>query len=136
MRTIEDHKQIDQLLRMVDEHATKAINEGKKFTVEWRDNGITEKQFKGLHVWFRHCCTYLNDRGLYRLSPVSGKKIPSTEKAFKNDVYKVILAALTKKQSTKYQSTIEPNDIVMAISGHMATAWSTSVQLPPWPSNR
>ena len=136
MKTIRDFKEINPLLIEIDKAATKAFNNGLSFTVEYRDNGITDKQFSALHVWIRHCVQHLNNLGLFRLSPVSGKKIPWTESAFKDDVYKVVLKALCDKSSTKDQNTIEPDAIRLAISGHMATAWDTTVTLPEWPQKR
>ena len=121
---------------MIDAEATKAINSGKNFTAKWTDNNITSNQFNAMHVWIRQCVNYLNEIGMYRLSPVSGKKIPWTEIAFKEDVYKVILKALADKDSTKEQTTKNPNDIRLAISGHMATAYKENILLPEWPSFR
>lgn len=136
MLTIDNHKNIDELLKKIDYEATRALNSGKKFTIEWRDNGITKNQFDALHVWIRHCVNYLNDIGAYRMSPVSGKKIPWTERAFKDDVYKVVLKGWANKTSTKVQNTTEPDEIRLAISGHMATAYEQNILLPEWPSYR
>ena len=136
MKTIEKAHQIDEVLRWIDEKATKAINKGLKFTVEGRDDGITEAQFSSLHVWIRMCVNYLNDIDALRLSPVSGKLIPWTELAFKEDVYKVVLKLWKNKKSTKDQNTSEPNDIRLAISGHLATGYKKNIMLPEWPSNR
>ncbi len=136
MRTIERHEQINKLLDHVDAEATKAINSGLKFTIECRDNGITEKQFNAGQVWFRDCAKYLNDINALRLSPVTGIRIPWTERAFKEDIYKVLLSMWKNKQSTKDQNTKDPDEIRLAISGHLATAYKINIQLPEWPSNR
>ena len=136
MKTIHKHTERQGLLELIDKRASTAIDAGLAFTVEYRDNGITEAQFKAMHVWIHHCVKYLNDLCLYRCSPVSGKKIPWTDLAFKEDVYKVVLKAMTNKTTTKKQNTIEPNDIVLCISGHMATGYERNVCLPAWPSNR
>ena len=136
MITINHHSEIDALLKTIDAEATKAINSGKNFTAKWTDNNITNNQFNAMHVWIRQCANYLNEIGMYRLSPVSGKKIPWTEIAFKEDVYKVVLKALADKDSTKEQTTKNPNDIRLAISGHMATAYKENILLPEWPSLR
>ena len=134
MRTIENFKDIDRVLKEIGQAATNAINKNKKLTIEWRDNGITKKQFNALHVWIRHCVNYLNGIKMYRLSPVSGNRIPWSENAFKDDVYKVVLKALSNKKSTKDQNTVEPDEIRLAISGHMATAYKENILLPEWPS--
>ena len=135
MKTIHSEIEINDLLIKIEQEAIKAIRKNLAFTVEYRDNGITEKQFKAMHVWCRLCAEYLNDKKLYRLSPVSGKQIPWTLIAFKEDVYKVVLAALGK-DSTKKQDTIEPNTIRLAISAHMATGFKADVMLPEWPQNK
>ena len=134
MKTIERHNQIHDLLCEIDAKATEALNKGLKFTVEYRDDGITKSQFDAMHVWIRWCVKYLNEIGAYRLSPVSGKLIPWTDIAFKEDIYKVVLNALSGKGSTKKQNTVEPNDIRLAISGHMATGYKMDICLPEWPS--
>ncbi len=108
MITINHHSEIDALLKTIDAEATKAINSGKNFTAKWTDNNITSNQFNAMHVWIRQCVNYLNEMGMYRLSPVSGKKIPWTEIAFKEDVYKVVLKALADKDSTKEQACVCP----------------------------
>ena len=136
MKTIEKYTDIDAVLSLIDKHSTAAIKMGLKFTVEWRTDGITEPQFSALHVWIRLCVDYLNNKRLYRCSPVTGKKILWTERAFKEDVYKVVLKALSDKDSTKKQNTVEPNDIRLAISGHMAAGYKDDVCLPDWPSLR
>ena len=133
MITISTHSEIHDVLCKLDRAATVAINDGKKLTVEWRDDGITKSQFSALHVWCRQCSAYLNSINMYRLSPVSGKRVPWTEIAFKEDVYKPVLAALTDKTSTKNQNTVEPDQIRLAITGHMATAYRENIQLPEWP---
>lgn len=134
MKTIEKHVEINKLLCEIDAAATKAINGGKKFTVEWRNNGITKSQFDALHVWIRHCVKYLNGMKLYRCAAVTGRRVPWDERSFKDDVYKVVLKALSEKASTKDQNTTEPNDIRLAISGHMASWYGVDVVLPEWPS--
>lgn len=137
MITIEGYKQIDKALIKLDQEATKALKKGLKFTIEYRDDGITQKQFRALHVWFKLCCEYLNESNHYRLSPVSGKKIPWTLTAFKEDVYKPVLNAVSEKKSTKEQNTVEPHEIREIITAHLATAWQDkTITLPEWPSNR
>ena len=135
MRTIERHNQIDQLLKFVDQKATETINKGLKFTIEFSDNGITESQFNAQHVWFRWCAEYLNKKGFYRYHSVSGRKIPWTETDFKNDVYKRVLKVWKKKASTKDQDTKDPEDVRLAITGHLAAEYGDII-LPEWPSNR
>lgn len=136
MITIEEFKQIDKALIKIDQEATKAIKNGRKFTIEYRDDGITKKQFNAMHKWFEMCAEHLNSIGEYRHAPVTGKKIPWTKEAFK-DAYKLILFAAFEKKSTKDQNTVEPNEIVQIVTAHLATAWQDkTITLPEWPSNR
>ena len=136
MKTISNHEEINELLIFIEGKAVKAINAGLSFTVEHRDNGITESQFNAMHVWIRKCVQYLNEKKLYRCAPVSGRMIEWSEEAFKDDVYKVVLKAMSNKVSTKDQNTIDPTDVVLCISGHMSTGYEENVCLPEWPSNR
>lgn len=136
MKTIERHDQIDELLIKIDHEAGKAINAGLKFTIEWRDDGITEKQFKSMHVWFQWCADYLNENKWYACAAVTGKRIPWTKDKFKDDVYKVLLKHWKEKKSTKDQNTKDPEEIRLALSGHLATAYEENIILPEWPSYR
>ena len=130
-------REINPMLVKIDMAATACINAGRAFEVDWKnENDITEKQFKSLHVWCDKCANYLNGIGLYRCSPVTGKKIPWTKLAFKEDVYKPVLKALSEKKSTKDQSTKDPENVRLAISGHMSTGYKINVCLPDWPSLR
>jgi len=134
MKTIERHNQIHDLLCHIDLKATQAINKGLKFTVEYRDDGITEKQFNAMHVWFEWCAKYLIDNGHYAYGGVTGKRRPWTKGKFKEDVYKVILKMWKDKASTKDQNTSDPEQIRLALSGHLATAYKAHIMLPEWPS--
>ena len=135
MKTIEKTHQIDNLLKFIDESATKAISEGLTFTVECRTDGITEKQFNAMHAWIRMCVKYLNEGRNYRRSPLKGVMVPWTEKAFKEDVYKLLLKAWKNKPSTKNQNTKDPEDIRLALTAHLSTEYGDII-LPPWPSLR
>jgi hypothetical protein len=136
MKTIERHDQINAILEDVDRAATKAINSGLKFTVEWRDDGITEKQFNSMFRWFELCAKYLNENGFYACAAVTGKRIPWTKDKFHKDVYKVILKHWKEKASTKDQNTKDPDEIRLALSGHLATAYEDNIILPEWPCYR
>lgn len=136
MKTIERFNQIDEVLRDIDAVATKAINKGLRLTVEWRDDGITDRQFKALHVWCGMCADYLNQNKHYAFSAVTGKRIKWTKEKFKQDVYKVLLSHWKSKKSTKDQNTRDPEEIRLALSSHLATAYNENIMLPEWPSLR
>lgn len=135
MKTIERHQQIHDLLCFIDARATAALNKGLKYTVEDKTNGITESQFKAMHVWCGMCADYLNTIKVYRCSPVTGRPMPWTKDSFK-EIYKILLATWKGKASTKDQDTIEPSEIVLALSGHLATAHKRNITLPEWPQLR
>ena len=131
-----DFSNLDAALIEIERKATQDVKAGKKVYLEYSTDDITPKQFRALHVWCKLCAEHLNTAGFHRLSPVSGKRIPWTLTAFKEDVYKPVLKALTDKDSTKKQSTVDPNEIREAITAHMATGYKETVILPEWPSNR
>jgi len=135
MKTIERADQIPELIGKITARAYAAVDNKLKFTVEWRDNGITESQFKALHVWCGMCADYLNTIKVYRCSPVTGRPMPWTKDSFK-EIYKILLATWKGKASTKDQDTIEPSEIVLALSGHLATAHKRNITLPEWPQLR
>ena len=135
MKTISDHKQIDGLLKYLDDKATKAINNGLQFTIECRTDGITERQFNAGQVWFRMCADYLNKNGFYAKHPVSGNDTLWDDELFKSRVYKVLLKGWKGKDSTKDQNTKDPDEIRIAITAHLQTYYD-GILLPEWPSLR
>ena len=136
MKTINSTREIDRLLKDIDLAATQSINKGLRFTVEWRDDGITEKQFNSMHKWCRMCEQYLNQNKFYRVSLDGSRRIPWQEGDFKQLIYKPLLKAWKSKASTKDQNTSEPEEIRLALSGHLATAYKENILLPEWPSHR
>ena len=136
MKTVESYSEMPKLLNWVDKEAREGIAKGLKVTIDVGTNKVTKSQFDAMHVWIRMCVKYLNDINMHRLSPITGKLIPWTESAFREDVYKVILKIWKGKTSTKDQSTADPNDIVLVISAHLATGYKTNITLPEWPSGR
>jgi len=95
---------------------------------------MSKKQRGSLHVWCKQLADTLNDSGRYRVvtSPISGRamEVPWTLITVKEDIYKMVLAALTKKGSTEDQSTVEPSGVAMVISKHFG---ETGLICPPWP---
>ena len=137
MKTIYKPEEINNLLIDIERDALRAFEKNLAFTVEWRDNGITEKQFNSMHVWFEWCAKYLNDNKWYACAAVTGRRIPWTKERFKQDVYNVILKHWKEKRSTKDQNTSDPEHIRLALSGHLASAYDDkTITLPEWPSLR
>lgn len=110
---------------------------GTKTTVEIKDNAYTSKQRGSLHIWCEQCAKALNDAGIpcRRLSVFGDQQIeiPWSMGLFKEVVYKPVLEAITGKQSTEDQSTVEPSDIAMIISKQYS---ENGLICPPWPSFR
>jgi hypothetical protein len=99
-------------------------------------NHWTQSQKGAMYIWFEQCAHALNKAGLFRHGVLDYKKIyPWDKMTFKHYIYKPALLALTGKMSTEHQSTIEPSDVYLAISGQIATM-EDGIQLPEWPSNR
>jgi len=53
---------------------------------------------------------------------------------FKNSIYKEYLSVVLGKTSTEQQDSVDPSEVYLAISSHIATEYG--VQLPEWPNNR
>ena len=96
-------------------------------------NNYTDQQRKALHTWCRMCEKALNQCGMFRCSVLDYKKqYRWSEGDFKYYVYKPFLKLFTGKMSTEEQSSVDPSDVYLALSGHFQQ--EHSVQLPEWPS--
>lgn len=100
-------------------------------------NTYTSKQRGALHVWCEQCAKTLNDAGIYHVrKSVFGDRmieIPWTKMLFKESVYTPILNAMTGKESTEDQTTVDPSDVANVISKQYA---ENGLICPPWPSYR
>ena len=109
---------------------------GSKVVID-KSGKISKRQRGALHVWCKELAEVLNDCGRYRIiiSPIDrrGREVPWAMITVKEDIYKIVLSALTKKSSTEDQSTVEPSAVAMVISKHFA---ETGLICPPWPSLR
>jgi len=92
---------------------------------------ITEKQFKALHVWCREVADYLNECGMDMKKVLKPEvSIDWTTWSVKEYLYKPILKAMSGKESTKDQDTVEPSKVADTIARHLA---DKELVLPLWP---
>lgn len=96
----------------------------------------SKKQRGSLHLWCEFCAKVLNDNNLECeiINPITKVQysMPWTMNLFKENVYKYVLEALTGKNSTEDQDSIEPSKIAEIIHKRYA---ENGVTLPDWPSN-
>ena len=128
--TLDDRAQIDNFLLLVAKR--RAI--GKPVTVCFQspESHITQKQFNALHVWCSEVAEVLNDAGLdQRVVLKPGVAIDWDKDSVKEKLYKPLLEALTGKQSTTEQDTLEPNNVANHLARHLGEKFG--VTLPEWP---
>lgn len=109
------------------------------YAVEIKDLATYTKSQRGaLHVWCSQCAQVLNEADLYReRQNVLGhgtQSIPWTMGTFKEDIYKVVLDAITGKKSTEDQTTIDPTIVVESI--REAFRRRKGIELPEWPQKK
>jgi len=101
-------------------------------------HGISGAQFSALHVYCDKCAQVLNAGGVDIRKLVGAMKegfsINHTKDTFKEMVYKPILKAITDKDSTKDQTTAEPDKIALTISNFMAERFGLIA--PEWPKKK
>lgn len=138
MIEIREHTEIDTCLTRIDTMAHHAINLGKPCYVFITDKKpsqkMTQKQRGALHVWCEQFANKLNDAGYTRkYLKINGDiaEVDWTMIAFKEDVYKPMLKALTLKVSTEQQSTVNPSDVANHINRHMGQLLGITIG---WPS--
>lgn len=104
-------------------------------TIECPLNKYTSKQRGSLHIWCEQCAAIMKDKGMNCevLHPFTKEtyELPWSMELFKENIYKYVLFAMTGKQSTEDQSTVEPSDVAQVISKRFA---ENGLICPPWPS--
>ncbi len=134
---ISQFSQIDTTLADIDRIATERIKSGSKLVIELHDNKYSKKQRGALHVWCDQMAKTMSDHGMMCVinHPFNGStyEIPWTGLLFKEHIYKFILNAMTGKQSTEDQSSVDPSDVAMVIIKRFA---DNGLNCPPWPSLR
>ena len=98
----------------------------------------TDKQRGSLHVGCAQLAKILNDQGIERLVVIEALEKHGIELEWDmygiKQIYKVILKALSDKDSTEDQDTVEPSKVWNAMGKFFAIR--LGVIIPPWPSNR
>jgi hypothetical protein len=134
-------EQIPIMVSLLTREAENALKNGQKLYFEYGTEKIkksyTNKQRSALHVFCREYAKALNDAGFLRrkisIRTDEILEVDWTEEAFKEDVYKVILKALSGKGSTERQSTVEPSVVADHINRHFGETKGITVA---WPSLR
>lgn len=95
-------------------------------------NPYTPAQRRSLHKWCDMVANTLNDAGLdMRVVLKPTVAINWSRHAVKENLYKPILLAMSGKESTEDQSTIEPTAVVDYLTRHLGEKFG--VTLPAWP---
>ncbi len=96
------------------------------------DKPYTKKQRGSLHLWCDMVADTLNDAGLdMRVVLKPTVAINWNRYTVKENLYKPILLAMSGKDSTEEQSTIEPTVVVDYLNRHLGEKFG--VTLPAWP---
>ena len=109
-----------------------------KLTAEYYnpETPMTDKQRSALHVWCDQVAKVLNDAGLHMIRKAwdgDEMEIDWSKMLVKEFIYKPLLDAMTGKDSTEKQSTVNPSDVALHLTRHYA---KRGIVLPPWPSFR
>lgn len=92
------------------------------------------QQRKALHKWCEMVADTLNYQGMdMRKTLRNDIEIAWTKDNVKEYIYKPVLEALTGKESTEEQSTLDPTEIVDILVKHFGEKFG--VELPQWPSH-
>jgi hypothetical protein len=104
-------------------------------TFEYSAPGMTAKQRGALHVWCQMMADTLNNAGLDMCKTLAHKaEIPWTMTSLKEYVWKPTLKALSDKDSTEDQSTVDPSEVYLVLARHFGEKMGVTV--PAWPSKR
>ena len=110
-----------------------ALLAGKSFVVTvGGESPITERQFGALHVWCQQVADVLNAAGFdQRIVLKPEVAIDWTKESVKQSLYKPLLKAMSGKNSTTEQNTVEPSAVAETIARHLGQKFG--VVLPEWP---
>lgn len=100
-------------------------------------HGISSKQFNAMHVWCGMVAERLDAHGvdMRALSDAcKASRLPLTKDSVREYFYKPILAALTGKESTTVQKTVEPKQVEFHIRDIAMKNWE--IELPDWPERK
>jgi len=99
------------------------------------DQAMTQKQRGSLHIWCDMMADTLNSAGLdMKLVLAHQADIPWSMISFKEHIWKKTLKAMSDKDSTEDQSTVDPSDVYMVLARYFGEKMGVTV--PAWPSRR
>lgn len=109
--------------------------EGQLHVVADSKKSYSNKQRGSLHLWCEFCARHLNDLGIEHTvhNEITGQtySMPWSKILFKEAVYSHVMKALTGKESTEEQDSIDPSKVAEIIHRRYA---ENGVTLPDWPS--
>lgn len=140
MIEISKPEDIDIAIRYIAREGQASIESGRRYYVSCSydkpESDMTGKQRGALHVWCKQFAEALNNAGHLRKKVMMGGDIVDVDwsmEAFKEDVYKVMLHALTGKNSTEKQNTVNPSEVANHVNRHIGQTYGVTVG---WPSKR
>lgn len=100
---------------------------------------MTTQQRKALHKWCRQVAEALNEAGYMAMTNdpehqfpwKDGVEIPFTMEIVKENMFKPVLKALSGKDSTEEQNTVDVMDVFEPLNLHFGEKFGIHV---PWPS--
>ena len=128
--TLDTPEQINHFLL----DAAKRRAKGQSVCVKYEspESHISTKQFNALHVWCGEVALLLTQCGLDMKAVLKPEvDISWTKDSVKQYLYKPVLEALSGKQSTTEQNTLEPSAVADHIARHLGEKFG--ITLPPWP---
>lgn len=98
---------------------------------ERKERQRTLKQNASAHLWFKHIADSLNDSGM-DMQVVLAKRagIKWTETAVKECLFRVLMIAMTNKQSTTELTTKEFTEVTNMLRDFLARDYGVNVEVP------
>jgi hypothetical protein len=98
---------------------------------ERKERQRTLKQNSTVHLWFKHIADSLNESGM-DMQVVLAKRagIKWTETAVKECLFRVLMIAMTNKQSTTELTTKEFTDVTNMLRDFLARDYGLNVEVP------
>jgi hypothetical protein len=94
----------------------------------------SDQQRNALHLWCEMCADVLNENQMWFRPQFSNKQLKWDKMRFKAVIYKEYLRVVLKKDSTEKQNSVDPSEVVLALTAHFQQ--EHGVLLPGWPSLR
>ena len=92
---------------------------------------LTPAQRNALHLWFRQIAAALNDAGYSVAKTLKHDvEIPWNETLIKELIYRPVMLAMTKNQSTEELNTKDPSEIYEVLNRHLGEKLGIHVEFP------